>query len=182
MPFGPLAISCLVCGEKQYVALSCRWCDQPFSPFRRNITMQVRNLLVRLIEDEAEMLRRKADELGEDCIADWIRGSTSRRKRARAALGRPKGWNFRRGRPSRRTKPDPDQSAETDPLSFLDQSFDFEISLLEFVERGLSENMTSAPPQPLRRSEIQSDSRAHTRARKEAQKWARSTGSISSRR
>jgi hypothetical protein len=103
-----LEITCTACRHTGPLALACSHCGKNHSPMRRNITGEVRGQLADLISAEAEMLRRIARTKGGAGVADWIAGSPARRKRARAALGLPKGWKFRRGIPSKRARSAPD--------------------------------------------------------------------------
>jgi hypothetical protein len=100
-----LEITCTACKHTMPLTLACVHCGKNHSPMRRNITSEVRGQLAELISAEAKMLRR----MGSHAIADWIGGSPARRKRARAVFGHPKGWKFRRAKPSKRARPTADR-------------------------------------------------------------------------
>jgi hypothetical protein len=98
-----LEITCTACKRAQPLAVACSYCGKNVSPLLKNISGEVRSQLSGMIADEAAMLRRMARTKG--AVADWIAGSPARRKRARAALHLPKGWQFRRGKSSGRARP-----------------------------------------------------------------------------
>jgi hypothetical protein len=84
-----------------------------------------------LIVGEAAMLvRRHAAAGGPEAVADWIGNSPSRRKRARTALGLPKGWNWRRNMSSGRPK-----SAVDDDIAVM----------LDDTDLGLETDQQSVP-------------------------------------